>query len=123
MTDGYSMSGSQANSVALKPAGTSRGGKRFSVAGPVWGCWAAARAKKPTAAPATTTSDLDFHGIASIEHPLQMASELASSPVADNPAREKREGATPHRVRYNRSTAVGQEKNRPARQVFARGVN
>src|ERR1700722_11896640 len=35
MTDGYSMSGSQANSVALKPGGTFSGGKRFSVAGPV----------------------------------------------------------------------------------------
>src|SRR5687767_11472929 len=35
MTDGYSMSGSQAKSVALKPGGSFSGGKRFSVAGPV----------------------------------------------------------------------------------------
>src|SRR5438094_3330861 len=35
MTDGYSMSGSQAKSVALNPAGTFSGGKRFSVSGPV----------------------------------------------------------------------------------------
>ena len=31
------MSGSQANSVALNPAGTFSGGKRFSVSGPVRG--------------------------------------------------------------------------------------
>src|SRR5579871_2756775 len=37
MTEGYSMSGSQANSVALNPAGTFSGGKRFSVCGPVRG--------------------------------------------------------------------------------------
>src|SRR5882762_9608120 len=41
MTDGYSMSGSQAKSVALKPGGTLSGGKRFSVAGPVSGCGSA----------------------------------------------------------------------------------
>jgi hypothetical protein len=37
MTDGYSMSGSQANRLALNPGGTLSGGKRFSVAGPVCG--------------------------------------------------------------------------------------
>src|SRR6516165_10356363 len=37
MTDGYSISGSQAKSVALKPGGTLRGGKRFSVSGPLFG--------------------------------------------------------------------------------------
>ncbi len=37
ITEGYSISGSQANSVALKPGGTFSGGKRFSVAGPVDG--------------------------------------------------------------------------------------
>src|SRR5262245_38794273 len=37
MTDGYSMSGSHAKSVALKPAGTFSGGKRFSVGGPTRG--------------------------------------------------------------------------------------
>src|SRR5688572_12448079 len=36
MTDGYSISGSQAKSVALNPGGRRSGGKRFSVAGPVF---------------------------------------------------------------------------------------
>src|SRR5689334_15879312 len=35
MAEGYSMSGSQANRVTLKPFGTFSGGKRFSVCGPV----------------------------------------------------------------------------------------
>src|SRR5579864_3681075 len=43
MTDGYSMSGSQAKRVALKPGGTLSGGKRFSVCGPVRGGSAAPR--------------------------------------------------------------------------------
>src|SRR6266480_3950259 len=49
MTDGYSIMGSQANSVALKPAGTLSGGKRFSVAGPIFGAWSPsnARARRP----------------------------------------------------------------------------
>src|SRR5262245_55444162 len=37
MTEGYSMNGSQAKSVALNPGGSLSGGKRFSVRGPVWG--------------------------------------------------------------------------------------
>ena len=37
MAEGYSTSGSQANSVALNPGGTFSGGKRFSVSGPVFG--------------------------------------------------------------------------------------
>src|SRR5258708_6858903 len=37
MTEGYSISGSHAKSVALKPAGTRSGGKRLSVCGPVCG--------------------------------------------------------------------------------------
>src|SRR6516165_2097315 len=47
MAEGYSMSGSQANSVALKPAGTFRGGKRFSVCGPVRGGSPPARVRSP----------------------------------------------------------------------------
>src|SRR2546426_7548227 len=37
MTEGYSMRGSQAKSVAVKPSGTFSGGKRCSVLGPVTG--------------------------------------------------------------------------------------
>src|SRR5947208_722251 len=34
MTEGYSINGSQAKSVAWNPGGSFKGGKRFSVAGP-----------------------------------------------------------------------------------------
>src|SRR5262245_53180371 len=37
ITEGYSISGSQAKSVTLKPGGTFNGGNRFSVCGPVFG--------------------------------------------------------------------------------------
>src|SRR5262245_21599300 len=37
MTEGYSMNGSQAKSVALNPGGSFSGGNRFSVAGPTTG--------------------------------------------------------------------------------------
>src|SRR6516162_8853709 len=47
MAEGYSMKGSQANSVALKPAGSCKGGKRFSVAGPVRGFPLPAKATSP----------------------------------------------------------------------------
>src|SRR5262245_39316049 len=52
MTDGYSISGSQAKSVALKPAGTFSGGNRFSVCGPVraGSCAETATAARNTAA-------------------------------------------------------------------------
>src|SRR5262245_54982986 len=56
MTEGYSMRGSQANRVALKPGASFRGGNRFSVAGPVCGGLAVprettqARAAQQTAA-------------------------------------------------------------------------
>src|SRR5262245_38757552 len=50
MTEGYSMSGSQANRVALKPAGTLSGGNRFSVAGPVRGARSPARPRTPARA-------------------------------------------------------------------------
>src|SRR5947199_10725924 len=43
-TEGYSISGSHAKSVALNCGGTFRGGNRFSVSGPVRaGSWAATR--------------------------------------------------------------------------------
>src|ERR1043165_1331888 len=43
-TEGYSISGSQARSVALNSGGTLRGGNRFSVSGPVVpDAWATAR--------------------------------------------------------------------------------
>src|SRR5438477_6235527 len=51
MTEGYSMNGSQANSVALNPGGSLRGGKRFSVRGPVRG---SPRSPPPANAAATT---------------------------------------------------------------------
>src|SRR5262249_27616398 len=44
ITEGYSMSGSQAKRVALNPAGTTSGGKRDSVCGPTIAC------SSPTAA-------------------------------------------------------------------------
>src|SRR5262245_6929458 len=50
ITEGYSMSGSQANSVALNPAGTTSGGKRFSVVGPVSAGTSSARSKRATSA-------------------------------------------------------------------------
>src|SRR5438105_1781612 len=36
MAEGYSIKGSQANSVDLNPGGTFSGGKRFSVSGPTF---------------------------------------------------------------------------------------
>src|SRR5262245_23453710 len=51
MTDGYSMNGSQANSVARNPGGNLRAGNRFSVCGPVRGSSA------PPSASATTMRD------------------------------------------------------------------
>src|SRR5262249_52516100 len=48
MTDGYSMNGSQANSVARNPDGNLRGGKRFSAWGPVGGFSALATANAAT---------------------------------------------------------------------------
>src|SRR5262245_12654053 len=47
MAEGYSMKGSQANSVALNPADSCKGGKRFSVAGPVRGFPLPANAASP----------------------------------------------------------------------------
>src|SRR5438046_1105674 len=57
MTEGYSISGSQANSVALKPGGTFSGGKRFSVAGP--GRGAAPAPQERTQARATPQAPAD----------------------------------------------------------------
>src|SRR5687767_13028940 len=47
MTDGYSMNGSQANSVALNPGGSLRGGKRLSVSAPVSGLFLPSPANAP----------------------------------------------------------------------------
>src|SRR5207247_171929 len=62
MTEGYSMSGSQANSVALKPAGTLSGGKRFSVRGPVRGGSSPRRAATQLARK-RRQSGMDFMGL------------------------------------------------------------
>src|SRR5262245_21644749 len=50
MADGYSMSGSQANRVALNPSGSLSGGNRFSVSGPVCGGLTCASAPAETSA-------------------------------------------------------------------------
>src|SRR5262249_46361690 len=59
ITDGYSTMGSQANSVALNPAGTWSGGKRFSVCGPVF-AGSAANAGSATRSISTVTSNVCF---------------------------------------------------------------